>query len=246
MNSAFGRYSFLVLPLFARFACRWWLAGFLALGLSGCASSSLVGLLSDSFAGAFGSSGAQKIPLNPNPAYRYLRVEVDGRPPALLVLGYVDAHPLGEIEVWYSANGEVIKLQNGRIVGTAGLEVDWRAVQFTLAPPVWTGVASQSGLYERSRDQMPGHHFAILDHIALRPWQGVPPIKLPATISSARASTYLWFSDVTLVSTAQVLPPAWFAWGSHGGQAMVVYSEQCLSDKFCLKLLRWPLQNGAS
>ena len=49
-----------------------------------------------------------------DPAYRYLRAVVDGRS-ALLVLGYTDTDPAtpaaAPIEVWYSAEGELIRLQ---------------------------------------------------------------------------------------------------------------------------------------
>ena len=37
------------------------------------------------------------------------------------------------------------------------------------------------------------------------------------------------------------LPDAWFAWGKHLGVNQIVYSEQCITPDFCLKLQRWPL-----
>jgi len=216
--------------------------------LAGCASGStpLTDVLSAVASEQFGSGQASTLPAKPNPLYRYLRIEVEGRAPALLVLGYVDAHPQGDIEVWYSAGREVVKTQNGRIVGTAGLEIDWRAVRFPSAPPVWTEVPPQGSVYQRSRDEMPGHRYAINDRIELKPWIGVPPIALPASLPAKQARAYGWFREATLNSSAQPLPPSWFAWGLYRGQPAVVYSEQCLSATFCLKLQRWPVQEGAS
>lgn len=194
----------------------------------------------------FGSGSQTTLPAQPNPAYRYLRVEVAGHPPALLVLGYIDAHPQGEIEVWYSSQREVIKTQNGRIVGTAGLETDWRAVQFPSAPPPWAEMPADGAVYQRLHDEMPGHRYGITDSVEIKSWDGAPPIVLPHSLPAKQALSYRWFRETTLNSTAPPLPPAWFAWSEHQGQATVVYSEQCLSRTFCLKLQRWPLQVGAS
>jgi hypothetical protein len=192
----------------------------------------------------FGSGDESVQTAKPNPRYRYLRIEVEGRAPALLVLGYIDAHPQGDIEVWYSAKREVIKTQNGRIVGTTGLELDWRAVRFPSAPPAWADARSQGHVYQRLRDEMPGHRYAISDRLELKPWVGVPPITLPASLPGGQARAYHWYREATLSSSAQPLPPAWFAWGVQHGQPTVVYSQQCLSATFCLKLQRWPVQES--
>lgn len=234
---------------FARLICRCWLLLIATVHLVGCAStntSALAELLSALVSEQFGSGNQSPLPAQPNPAYRYLRVEVAGHPPALLVLGYIDAHPQGEIEVWYSAQREVIKTQNGRIVGTAGLETDWRTVQFPSTPPLWTEMPVDGAAYQRSRDEMPSHRDSITEGIEIKSWGGVPPIVLPRSLPAEMARSYRWFREITLKSTTPTLPPAWFAWGQHQGQATVVYSEQCLSLTFCLKLQRWPLQAGAS
>lgn len=228
---------------------RWWLLLVVSLLLGGCSSVSsplkdvFSAIVSDQWGPGKGTSAYSQ----PNPLYRYLRVEVQGRAPALLVLGYTDAHPQGDIEVWYSAKHEVIKIQNGRIVGTAGLETDWRAVQFPELPPVWSAISPQGVVFQRLRDEMPGHRFAIHDRIELKPWLGgLPPIHLPSSLSGEIAGTYRWFSETSLAnSDDQPLPVSWFAWGMHRGTPTVVYSEQCLSATFCLKLQRWPIQEGS-
>jgi hypothetical protein len=234
------------------FTCRIYrgcLLACVATQLFGCASGStpLADVLSAVVSDQFGAGAETSLSAKLNPAYRYLRVEVDGRAPALLVLGYVDAHPQGDIEVWYTAKREVIKTQNGRIVGTAGLEVDWRAVRFSTAPPPWASALTQEARYLRSRDEMPGHRYAITDQIQLKPWPGTPPLTLPAALNTGQAkNSYRWFSETTLNTSEQPLPPSWFAWGLYQGQPTVVYSMQCLSPTFCLKLQRWPAQESTS
>lgn len=247
MISAFGRFSFSALKKNAFWAPRWWLLFSVTLHLLGCASGStpLADVLSGVVSEQWGAASDAGLLHKTNPLYRYLRIEVVGRPAALLVLGYVDAHPQGNIEVWYSASREVIKTQNGRIVSTNGLELDWRRVQFPVAPPAWDQVPPQGLVYTRLRDEMPGHHATISDQLEAKPWPGLPPLVLPATLPLESATSYRWFREAALSSSGQPLPPAWFAWGLRGGSPTVVYSEQCLSASFCLKLQSWPIQESA-
>jgi len=201
--------------------------------------------MSEMVADTFSSADAPILAAQLNPLYRYLRVQLAGHPPALLVLGYLDAHPQGEIEVWYTTRQQVIKIQNGRIIATAGLPLDWRSVRFPAAPPAWSAVPPQGGVYARSRDEMPGHRYAISEQVDIKPWAGVPPIELPSSLPPETARGYQWFREDVLSTSAEPLPPAWFAWGLHQGKPAVVYSEQCLSATFCLKLQQWPPQKSA-
>lgn len=189
-----------------------------------------------------GSAASAAIPAKPDPRYWYLRVEQEGFGAAMLVLGYVDTHPQGDIEVWYSSQQEILKIQNGRIVGSAGLTTDWAGVRFPADPPSWGAVSAQGAAYQRIRDEMPGYKFNLLDNLRLTPWAGLPPIKLPASLPESKARTYQWFREVAVPVHGQALPPSWYAWGMHRGVATVVYSEQCLSPVLCLKMQRWPVQ----
>lgn len=220
--------------------------------LGGCASvwspqgDSLAGLLANG-----GRLAPPPIPAEPDLRYRYLRLEVQGYPPALLVLGYVDAHPLGPVEVWYSAQREVLKTQHGRIVATAGMPVDWSGVRFEAAPPPWDAVPAQGVAFTRYRDQMPGYRYGIAEQLRLTPLPassgasdasaapGLPDLALPGTLAPATAQGYQWFRER---SADGGLPDAWFAWGRHRGAWDVVYSHQCLSPGFCLRLQRWPVK----
>lgn len=217
----------------------------LAVSVSACASGNNLlsdvvgGVVSDRFGGAADATLVAKL----NPDYRYLRVEVQGRPPILMVLGYVDPNPNGDIEVWYSAKREVIKTQDGRIVATFGLETDWRVVRFHPAPLHWADEPSNGREFERTRDEMPGYRYSISEQMEIRRWPGGPPQGVPAALSRSGLGDLQWFQEATLRSTGRSMPPAWFAWGTLGGTPTLIYSEQCLAPEFCLRLMRWPLQD---
>ncbi len=186
----------------------------------------------------FASPQVIEAKLNPN--YQYLRVTLAGAKPALLVLGYVDAHPQGNIEVWYSGLGEVLRLQNGRLVGATGLAVEWRRVVYPEAPPAWPSLPPTGVHYARVRDEYPGYRLGLVDQVFLTPLQR-PPLELPQD-APANAT---WYQERYAVASGTPLPDAWFALGRHDGQSAIIYSRQCLSASVCLTLQRWPLQKDS-
>jgi hypothetical protein len=215
-------------------------------GLCGCAStaSPVADVFSTMMLARLGSGRPSALTAPLNSEFSYLLVDVDGRAPALLVLGYLDAHPGGTVEVWYSANREVIKTQNGRIVATAGLELDWRAVRFSESLPAWSELQSKGAVFERWRDEMPGYRDNIHEQLEIQPRQGVPPVPLSAALPVNDIKHLRWFREIALGGSANPLPPAWYGWGLHQGQDTLVYSQQCLSASFCLRLLRWPVSQS--
>ena len=210
--------------------------------LSACSSRfSLLSRVVDELQSQAGVTGGDAhIPSKPNLAYRYLRVDIEGRKTALMVLAFEEAHPNGAIEVWYSAGGQVIKMQNSRVIATSGLATDWLRVQYSPQAPEWAQLSDQSTHYTRLRDEMPGYHYAVADTLQLKAVQGVPAIRLPQSLPPAKALSYRWFQE----RSSSTLPLAWYAYGMHRGQMTVVYSEQCLSAQLCLKFQRWPVQEA--
>lgn len=192
------------------------------------------------------------LPQQPDPRYRYLRVEMPKRTPGIWVLGYVDPHAMGDIEVWYSAQSQVLKLQNGRIVATQGLELDWPAVRFAAAPPAWAALAADTAVaaatLEREHDELPGYRYGVRERLVLQVLEQAPPLTGPGALRADLAKRYAWFQETATphdVLGAAVLTN-WYAWGMHLGQRTVVYSQQCLKPDFCLRMQRWPVQETAS
>lgn len=168
-----------------------------------------------------------------NPNYRYLRV-VTGGQPVFMVLGYIDQRPEGAVEVWYSGSGEVVRLLDGRLVGTTGLSTDWRAVRFS-ALPAWSADAA-AGTYVRERDMMPGYRFGIRDEVVRVPI--APPQQ--AALAGTPAASLRWYEERSTSRPASAsLPPARFGVSVSGGAPRVVYSEQCLSNDLCMSFEQW-------
>lgn len=218
-------------------------AAFVGLALGGCASQSLLSeVVAASVKQQFDNSADAFDTATLNPAYQYLRVQVVGKPAALLVLGYVDTHPDGNIEVWYSADHEVIKTQHGRIVATAGLATDWVGVRFLPRPSAWSDQPSAALAFTRVRDEMPGYRYNQTDQLAQSRLNGdLPPIKLPSSLPSSLATRYVWISETQVGSATNPLPAAWYALERIDGSWRVAYSYQCLAVDLCLNLQRWPL-----
>jgi hypothetical protein len=173
-----------------------------------------------------------------DPKLRYLRVSVDGRI-ALLVLGYLEPHPQGPIEVWYSARREVIKLQNGRLVGALGLTTEWRRVALP-ALPDWAGLlaATQPLHWERRRDVMPGYRYGIIDRLTLR--RSAPPSG--SRLVGIDPASLSWFEETDAPGAGEdALPPARYALDLRATGEPVVYGETCLARDLCFAWQRWPV-----
>jgi hypothetical protein len=211
------------------------------LGLTACASKSLVSEVTSAVFFdklPFDTPQVDDAKLNPN--YQYLNVTLAGAKPALLVLGYVDAHPQGDIEVWYSGLGEVLRLQNGRLVGATGLAVEWRRVVYPDPPPAWQSVSPAEVKFSRIRDEFPGYRIGLVDQVVLTSLQ-----KRPIELPHDAPATADWYQETYSDASGSPMPAAWFALGHYGDQKTIVYSRQCLSVKVCLTLQRWPLQKDS-
>ena len=173
-----------------------------------------------------------------DPAFRYLRVTIGGRT-ALLVLGYVEKDPRGPIEVWYSAEREVLKLQHGRVVGAVGMLTEWRNVRLSDLPawPVLARARTPVG-WARTRDVMPGYRYGVREALLL----GIVPAPEKSALRELDPKQLTWFEERVASSTSEetTLPPARYAVQLAGGGETVVYGEQCLAPEVCFTWQRWP------
>jgi hypothetical protein len=178
-----------------------------------------------------GQSAAPEPTFNPN--YRYLRVTT-GAQTVFMALGYIDQRPEGAVEVWYSGSGEVLRLLDGRLVGTSGLSTDWRAVRFSNLP-AWPGDTGAK-TYVRERDMMPGYRFGIRDEVVLAPTAA----PAQSTLAGRPAASLRWYEERSTSRPASAsLPPARFGVLTTGGAPRVVYSEQCISNDLCMSFEQW-------
>ena len=221
------------------------------LGLGSCAAGGSPIVQSIQALVSTGGTGVSQaaIPDAPDLRFSYLRVQVAGHPPGLMVLGYVDPDPAGPIEVWYSANRETLRLQNGRVISTTGILQDWSAMHYAPVPLAWIDVTVAGFSYKRQHDAMPGYRYGIREQMKVQSWPTLPPVEVSATLPVDRAANYRWYRESLLPTLGQGSSPSqdsWFAWGKHRGVNQIVYSRQCLAPDFCLTLQRWPLLEEAN
>ena len=206
------------------------------LTLTGCIQTPVTQTLVEAF-GKGGSSNLDTIKLNPN--LKYLRVTVRDRA-VLMVLGYFENTPQGNVETWYSSEGEVLKLLNGRVMSSNGLELDWRNVAYTSLPQ-WSELNSLKPNttpieFKRTHDQMPVYKFGISETVQI---YGVnPPIN--SNLVGLPANQLKWVEE-KVKGTSHGLPSARYGLGAKDGQTVVVYGEQCFSSDLCFSWQTWPV-----
>lgn len=182
-----------------------------------------------------------------NPAYQYMQVEVPGAA-SLTVLGYV--YPKN-VQVWYAAKGEVVRLQGNRLLDTTGLNVNLANVQYT------QGAQAQQ---TNARFDVPELGlFNVQTTLQLQPTE-LPKSNL-AKQASERANGgkgLYWYSETIadlvanssanssarrpLPAALKGLPPAIYGFAqplpedTNSSQLpLAVYGKQCLAPTYCLE-----------
>jgi hypothetical protein len=173
------------------------------------------------------------------PKFSYLRVT---HPTGIAILGLdrLDPHPAGPIQVWQSVGGEVLRIQNGRLVGASGLLTEWSNVRLPDLPR-WSQVAksAQPVRWTRERDVMPGYRHGVRDELIVT--SATPPAK--SALREIDATTLTWFEERIARKPGSPrdddLPAARYAVRMAGSTETVVYGEQCLAPKLCITWQRW-------
>ncbi|HQT27350.1 MAG TPA: hypothetical protein PLK99_12285, partial [Burkholderiales bacterium] len=169
--------------------------------------------------GIFGSKPEH---LHFDPRFHYLRLVVAGEA-VYLVRGNVDRGT----EIWYSADGEVLRIRDGRVAGIMGTPVEWRSVALPEFPS-WK-VLEKDKVYkwERRRDVMPDYRYGVVDELtlhAIAPREG-------SDLRDIDPEKLAWFEE-----TSGRLPRAFYAVDIKRGE--VVYAETCISRSFCFSWQR--------
>lgn len=209
-------------------------SGFAFVFLGGC-SPGLRAILETGQHAVTGKSGTADVKLDPR--FQYIRATVAGRA-AYLALGNEEAGQGAPLRVWYSADKEVLKFQDGRLAGASGVPVEWRHVRINDAPD-WARTASAEGgvKWRRKRDVMPGYQSGVQDDLLVR---RISPPRSSA-IRDLDAGVLVWFEERMISTTGgELLPAARYGVDMRGGRAEVVYGEQCLSKAICFTWQQWP------
>ncbi len=178
-----------------------------------------------------------------NPAYQYMQVEVPGAA-SLTVLGY--QYP--NLQVWYAAKGEVVRLQGNRLLDTTGLNVNLANVQYTQG--------AQAPQTDARFDVPELGLFNVQATLQLQPTE--PPKSNLAKRASEQASQQAnggrglyWYSETfvgalanskPLPAALEGLPPAIYGFAQALPEGInaselppAVYGKQCLAPTYCLE-----------
>ncbi len=198
----------------------------------------------------FQSPSAQLDQQATQPQFLYLRAQINDAS-AQLVLGYRQASDQGEIDTWYSGQRELIQLQNGRLIGSQGLDINWSDVRL-INPPDLTNPEEvnfnrlqqkKSPLrFRRERLVMPGYQ-QIQEQVTLERLASAPS---DAPKALRNDSGIFWVRESAIPAGAGKANPAsnaleaTYAIRAIGDRQTVVYGKQCLAQDLCLSWQVWP------
>ncbi len=170
--------------------------------------------------------------------FHYLRLTVNGRV-ILLASGTLHIDDIDAMSVWYSADREVLRFQNGRLLAAVGATSEWRKVRLP-ALPTWSELAKNSKplSWTRIRDAMPGYRYDVADDLILQ------RIAAPndSELQAIEPSSLVWFEErMVHTSDSDVLPAARYAVAISKTNERVVYGEQCVSKDLCFTWQQWPV-----
>lgn len=168
-----------------------------------------------------------------NPDFKYLRVQINERE-VFMVLGYIDPTPDGPVQVWYSAESDVLRLRDGRVVSAImKTGTNWLSVSFSHLPG-WN-MAGEQAEFERNRDVSPGYRYGINEKMLI---SRIAPPK-DTRLKNIPASSLTWFEE-TVQGGAEGHPARYAVRLDSSGAHQVIYAEQCLSREYCFSWQTWP------
>lgn len=198
--------------------------------LGGCAVESASQAVVDAYRLIHSEGSAAQHELNPK--LSYLRVQTGGRE-VFMALGYIDATPDGPVDVWYSAEADVLRLRDGRVAGAImKTGTNWLTVSFSDLPR-WDAVGHQAQ-FERIRDVSPGYRYGIHEKMLIRLIE--PPTD--TQLKNISASSLVWFEET--VQGGSDRPARYAVRLASPGTHRVIYAEQCLSSEYCFSWQDWP------
>lgn len=178
-----------------------------------------------------------------DPQFHYLRVVVDNKV-IFLASDTPSINGIGMSTVWYSAEREVLRFRDGRLIGAIGLTTEWRNVVMPEFP-AWSELALifEPVRWVRTRDVMPGYRLGVHDALVLK--RIAPPSD--SHLKGVDPHSLTWFEERLeiqrnneSVPQADVLPTARYAVNTRVDKGAVVYGEQCVSTNLCFSWQQWP------
>lgn len=155
--------------------------------------------------------------------FEYLEVTVDGRR-SVMALGSREQQRGAWVEQWFSGQGEMLELRDGRIHRVLGMTREVRHTQ--VSAPGWQALVgpSDGAHWTRQRQVMPGYQVRS-EQVSTRPLAKAMPAQPEASWIEEAVATQLLDGRPWRYSERFALQ-----------QGRVVYSEQCIAPDLCFKL----------
>ena len=192
--------------------------------LAACAGSNPV----TETAGYFFRSSVSAQEKNYVPGFEYLEVEWQGRKSAM-ALGYRSLNGAQTAEHWYTSQGEMLKLQNGRIVQVLGMTREVR--RLSTNTPSWTDLILHKlpVVWSQTKDVMPDYRFGLQEFVIT---QQVNPKSDEQSL--IKGATH-WIAEE--IKSKDAIGKTWIYQQKFAlANDKVIYSEQCVARDMCFKL----------
>ena len=194
----------------------------------------------------------------------YLRANINGLD-VLLVRGYVDSDARGLVDVWYSSDGSVMRIQEGRYLGSIGFDQNWQEVTRKDAPNLELLVKDEIALLVKNST---APIKTIKKYFSTQSYVGMPNYlvmrdervsavvladKSPPLPDSIPSSFKKYLQNKELIWVAETPQPndlfkkkgasfAWYGFVKNKSGFEQVVGQQCLSKDFCITWTPWPIQ----
>jgi hypothetical protein len=234
------------------------LACLISVFLQGCSSQSDAAWKTMQMGFRDEAAQIEKSPLKNN--LTYLRVNINGLD-VLLVKGYVDPDPLGPIDVWYSSDGSVMRIQQGRYLGSIGFDQNWQEVSRKDAPSLDLLVKSEVAMASQNTPvpiKTVKKYFSNQSYVAMPSYLVMRDERISGVISSTvpdsvPSSIKKYLNNKDLIWLAETPQPndlfkrkgasfAWYGFVKSNNGFEQVLGQQCLSKDFCITWTPWPVK----
>jgi len=228
--------------------------------IQGCTTASDAAF--QTFKSAFQNTSSQINQAILNPEFRYLRVNIAGLD-ALMVKGYLDKDRNGEIEIWYSSDGSVMRFQQGRYLGSVGLDTNWQNVSFKNPPRLEQIVSyfdrpnpspkissvnafypTEQYFYSRNHTLIPARKTILDESISASVSRNTPQLIPKNFLPYLQSKELIWVTEQTSqsISDKKSSPISWYGFQKTNNQYSLVVGQQCLTMDFCITWMPWPVQ----
>lgn len=216
-------------------ACRTVSLGVLAaslLALAGCGANMRAAIVTAHQAMGGGTAEGSD-PARLDPRFDYLRVHV-GRQSGWMVRADDGSPSPGAPTRWYSADGALLRLLDGRLAGMTDGSRSWRAAGLPTVVD-WGALARGGALdYRRTLDLQPGYRLGIVQQRRLQAAPGPAP---GHRLSTPPQVVVQWFVEKDAGGADN--GAMWYAIDMAAQPPRVLYGQACLEPDWCLSWQTW-------